>query len=58
VGHPKRGFRGEIAKYRDKAAHGAPSYLMIFDRREETKKKSWDERISWETEGEVAVVRC
>ncbi|MDR2577503.1 MAG: PD-(D/E)XK nuclease domain-containing protein [Chitinispirillales bacterium] len=48
----------QIAAYRDKTAAGAPSYLMIFDRREETKKKQWDERISWETVEEVAVVRC
>ena len=48
----------QIAKYRDKAAPGAPSYLMIFDRREETKKKSWDERISWGKEGDITVVHC
>ena len=48
----------QIAAYRDKAAPGAPAYLMIFDRRDETKKKSWDERISWENAGNVAVVRC
>jgi hypothetical protein len=48
----------QIAAYRDKAAPGAPSYLIIFDRSEEAKKKSWDERISWENEGKIAVVRC
>jgi hypothetical protein len=48
----------QITAYRDKAAPGAPSYLMIFDRREETKQKSWDERLAWETDGEVTVVRC
>ncbi|MDR3012238.1 MAG: PD-(D/E)XK nuclease domain-containing protein [Chitinispirillales bacterium] len=48
----------QIAAYRDKAAPGAPAYLMIFDRRDEAKQKSWDERISWETEGEITVVRC
>jgi len=48
----------QITAYRGKAAPGAPAYLMIFDRREETKTKSWDERISWETEGDVTVVRC
>ena len=48
----------QIAVYRDKAAPGAPSYLMIFDRRDETKRKAWDERISWEAEGGITVVRC
>jgi hypothetical protein len=48
----------QITVYRDKAAPGAPAYLMIFDRRDEAKQKSWDERLSWETEGEITVVRC
>jgi len=48
----------QITAYRDKAAPGAPSYLIIFDRREATKKKPWEERISWETVGEIEVVRC
>jgi len=48
----------QIVAYRDKAAPCAPSYLMIFDRRTETRRRPWDERISWEMVGEVAVVRC
>lgn len=48
----------QIADYRDKAAPGAPSYLMIFDRRDKTKEKSWDERISWEKVGEITVIGC
>ena len=48
----------QIITYRDKAAPDAPAYLMIFDRREEAKKKTWEERIGWETAGEVTVVRC
>jgi hypothetical protein len=48
----------QITAYRDKAAPGAPAYLMIFDRRRAAKEKPWEERISWETAGEVAVVRC
>jgi hypothetical protein len=48
----------QIAAYRDKTAPGAPSYLIIFDRRDEAKKKTWDERLSWEIEGEITVVRC
>ena len=48
----------QIITYRDKAAPGAPVYLVIFDRREEAKKKPWEERIGWETAGDVTVVRC
>ncbi|MDR2579105.1 MAG: PD-(D/E)XK nuclease domain-containing protein [Chitinispirillales bacterium] len=48
----------QITRYRDKIDKNAPAYLVIFDRRAETKKKPWDERISWETEGEIAVLRC
>jgi len=36
----------------------APAYLVIFDRRSTTKKKSWDERISWEQDGDVTVLGC
>jgi hypothetical protein len=38
----------QIIKYRDKFNSQAPAYLVIFDRRPESKSKSWDERISWE----------
>ena len=48
----------QIRAYRDKMAPGAPAYLMIFDRRSQTKTKSWDERISWEEEGDVTVLGC
>lgn len=48
----------QIAAYGDKAAPGAPAYLMIFDRRDEAKKKTWEERISWEKNGAITVVRC
>jgi hypothetical protein len=48
----------QIAKYRDKIAATAPAYLVIFDRRAETKEKPWEERLSWETEGSIVVVRC
>jgi hypothetical protein len=33
-------------------------YLVIFDRRPETKELPWSERISWSREGEVTVVGC
>jgi hypothetical protein len=48
----------QIRNYRDKLAPGAPAYLVIFDRRPKTKEKSWDERISWELEGDVTILGC
>ena len=48
----------QIRPYRDKVAPTAPVYLVIFDRRPQTKEKSWDERILWEREGEVTVLWC
>ncbi|MDR0794997.1 MAG: hypothetical protein LBE79_02940, partial [Tannerella sp.] len=48
----------QTRNYRDKIAPNAPAYLIIFDRRPETKQKSWDERISWEQEGDVTVLGC
>ena len=48
----------QIRRYRDKLAPGAPAYLMIFDRRPQTKEKSWDERISWEQDGDVTILGC
>ena len=35
-----------------------PAYLIIFDRRPESKSKTWDERISWERDGDVTVLGC
>jgi hypothetical protein len=48
----------QILKYRDKFNSQTPAYLIIFDRRPESKSKSWDERISWEYDGDVAVLGC
>jgi hypothetical protein len=48
----------QIREYRDKLAPDAPAYLVIFDRRPKTKEKTWDERISWEQEGDVTVLGC
>jgi len=48
----------QIRSYRDKLAPGAPSYLVIFDRRPEIRQKPWDERIFWEADDEVNVVGC
>ena len=47
----------QIRMYRDKINPDSPAYLFIFDRRPQTKEKSWDERISWEQEGDVTVLR-
>jgi len=57
----------QIREYRDKISPSlvgrdgeglAPAYLVIFDRRSQTKKKNWDERISWEHDSEVTVLGC
>jgi hypothetical protein len=48
----------QIRKYRDRVASGAPTYLVVFDRRLKTKQKSWDKRISYEQEGDVTVLEC
>ncbi|MCL2380202.1 MAG: PD-(D/E)XK nuclease domain-containing protein [Treponema sp.] len=46
----------QIARYRDKIDAASPAYLVIFDRRSETKGKPWDERLGWETVDGIAVV--
>jgi hypothetical protein len=46
----------QIRQYRDKIDPQAPAYLIIFDRREETKQTSWDERIGWEPLGDITIV--
>ncbi len=48
----------QIRQYRDKIDPGAPSYLVIFDRRPATRAKSWDERIRWEQIDDVTVLSC
>ena len=48
----------QIRSYRDQLAPGAPAYLVIFDCRPETRQKSWDERIFWESDGDVTVAGC
>ena len=49
---------GQILWYRDKVGINVPCYLLIFDRRSEDKKLPWEQRISWNVEGEVTVVGC
>ena len=48
----------QITKYRNSIDSTAPAYLVIFDRRSETKEKPWDERLSWASEGSITVVGC
>jgi hypothetical protein len=48
----------QIAKYRDKIDAKAPAYLVIFDRRPQTKALSWDERLTWSQENSVTVIGC
>jgi hypothetical protein len=48
----------QIVKYRDAKAPDAPAYLVIFDRRAETKEKPWDKRLGWKNENGITVVRC
>jgi hypothetical protein len=53
----------QIVRYRDTFRppvgyhkHIAGAYLVIFDRRPEDILPSWDERITWQQEGDVIVV--
>jgi hypothetical protein len=48
----------QIRIYRDRINPTAPAYLIIFDRRPQTKSKTWDERLGWEHDGEVTILRC
>ncbi|GHV04420.1 hypothetical protein FACS189485_09780 [Spirochaetia bacterium] len=48
----------QTSAYRDTKAPGAPAYLVIFDRRLETKQKSWDERLGWQEEADITIVLC
>ena len=48
----------QLRKYRSSIDRTAPAYLVIFDRRAETKNKPWDERLAWTIEGDITVVGC
>ena len=48
----------QIRRYRDHLAPNAPAWLVIFDRRPGTKEKSWEQRLSWEEDGDVTVLGC
>jgi hypothetical protein len=52
----------QITRYRNSIDGKAPSYLVIFDRRDAAKGIPWDKRIFWQEEavpgGKVTVVGC
>jgi hypothetical protein len=48
----------QIARYRDRAAPGAPAYLLIFDRRAASKKLPWEQRLAREKQGDVTILGC
>ncbi|MDR1881045.1 MAG: PD-(D/E)XK nuclease domain-containing protein [Tannerellaceae bacterium] len=48
----------QVRAYRDKTDAQAPAYLILFDRRDKTKQKPWDERITWSVEDNVTVIGC
>ena len=48
----------QITRYRDKVDAQAPAYLVIFDRRLQVKEKPWEQRLGWETAGNITVVLC
>ncbi|MDR1494085.1 MAG: hypothetical protein LBT05_15390 [Planctomycetaceae bacterium] len=53
------GYRNTFSSsLRMKDGVAIPCYLLIFDRRSEDKKLSWEQRISWNIEGEVTIVGC
>jgi hypothetical protein len=45
----------QITGYRDKIAAGSPSWLVIFDRRPESKSIPWEDRISWDVDESTGV---
>jgi hypothetical protein len=55
----------QIRRYRDRIGKAEGAYLVIFDRRKSCRDGvsggavlSWDERISWTTEGDITVAGC
>jgi hypothetical protein len=53
----EKGLR-QIAQYRDRKAPAAPAWLVIFDRRPESKELPWEERLGWEEGNGIVIVRC
>ncbi len=48
----------QIKRYRDKIDLSAACYLVIFDRRPETRRKSWDERLTRKMTEDVNIIGC
>ena len=52
----------QITRYRDLIDRGAASYLVVFDRTDAGRARTWEERLSWDVVdapgGKVAVVGC
>jgi hypothetical protein len=50
----------QIQQYRDKIDANAPAYLVIFDRRTQAKKLTWDEKIKWTVDEttNVTILEC
>ena len=52
----------QITRYRDLIDRGAASYLVVFDRTDAGRARTWEERLSWDVMdapgGKVAVVGC
>ena len=46
----------QIVSYRDRIDPSAAAYLVIFDRRTESKTLPWEDKIKWETVGDVVIV--
>ena len=46
----------QIVRYRDTIDPSAQSYLVIFDRREQSKNLPWEQKIKWETNDDITVV--
>ena len=45
-----------ITRYRDSIDPATPSYRTIFDRRKKSKDLQWDEKIKWETDGDITIL--
>jgi len=48
----------QIRRYREKFPPSTPCWLVIFDRRNKEDKTPWDERITWEVDGDINVLGC
>ena len=46
----------QITRYRNSFAPIATSHLVIFDRREAAKSRTWEEKLRWEVEGDITIV--